>query len=106
MVLSFGLYIAERQRLAALALRYRLPTTFGEREHAEAGGLMSYGPNYDDLLRRGAIYVNKILRGAQPAALPVEQAMKFDLVINLKTAQALGLAISPTFLFQATEVIQ
>jgi ABC-type uncharacterized transport system substrate-binding protein len=105
-VLSYGPYIAARQRLAELALRYRLPTVFGDRNNAEAGGLMSYGPNLDDLLRHGAIYVDKILRGAKPADLPVEQAMKFEFVINLKTAQALGLTISPTLLFQATEVIQ
>jgi putative tryptophan/tyrosine transport system substrate-binding protein len=105
-VLSFGPYIAARQRLAELAMRYRLPPMFGEREHAEAGGLMSYGTNIEDLMRRGAIYVDKILRGAKPADLPVEQAMKFEFVINLKTAQALGLTIPPALLFQATEVIQ
>jgi putative ABC transport system substrate-binding protein len=98
--------MAARQRLAELALRYRLPTVFGDRNHAEAGGLMSYGPNLDDRMRRGAIYVDKILRGAKPAELPVEQAMKFEFVINLKTAQALGLTIPPMLLFQATEVIQ
>jgi putative tryptophan/tyrosine transport system substrate-binding protein len=105
-VLSFGPYIAARQRLAELALRYRLPTVFGARENAEAGGLMSYGLNFEDLMRRGAIYVDKILRGAQPADLPVEQSMQFEFVINLKTAQALGLTIPPVLLFQATEVIQ
>jgi ABC-type uncharacterized transport system substrate-binding protein len=105
-VLGFGPYMAARQRLAELALRYRLPTVFGWREHAAAGGLMSYSTNFDDLMPRGAIYVDKILRGAKPADLPVEQAMKFEFVINLKTAQALGLTISPTLLFQATEVIQ
>ena len=105
-VLSYGPYIAARQRLAALAMRYRLPPMFGEREHTEAGGLMSYGTNIEDLMRRGAIYVDKILRGAKPADLPVEQAMKFEFVINLKTAQALGLTIPPALLFQATEVIQ
>ena len=67
---------------------------------------MSYSPNWDDLYRRGAIYVDKILRGAKPADLPVEQAMKFEFVINLKTANALGLTIPPALLFQATEVIQ
>jgi putative ABC transport system substrate-binding protein len=109
LVLGFGPYVAARQRLAALALRYQLPTMFGGggvRDHVEAGGLMSYSPNLDDLFRRAAIYVDKILRGAKPAELPVEQAMKFDLVINLKTAQALGLTIPPVLLFQATEVIQ
>jgi putative ABC transport system substrate-binding protein len=106
-VLGYGPYMAARQRLAALALQYRLPTVFGGwREHAEAGGLMSYGINLEDLMRRGAIYVDKILRGAKPAELPVEQGMKFDLVINLKTAQALGITIPPVLLFQATEVIQ
>jgi putative ABC transport system substrate-binding protein len=105
-VFGFGPYQAERQRLAALALRYRLPTVFTWKDHAEAGGLMSYSPNFDDLWRRGAIYVDKILKGATPADLPVEQAMKFDLVINLKTAQALGITIPPVLLFQATEVIQ
>jgi putative tryptophan/tyrosine transport system substrate-binding protein len=106
-VLGYGPYMAARQRLAALALRYRLPTVFGGwKEHAEAGGLMSYGLNLEDLMRRGAIYVDKILRGAKPAELPVEQAMQFEFVINLKTAQALGITIPPVLLFQATEVIQ
>jgi putative tryptophan/tyrosine transport system substrate-binding protein len=106
-VLGFGPYMAARQRLAEVALRYRLPTMFFVwREHAEAGGLMSYSTNFDDLWRRGAIYVDKILRGAKPADLPVEQPMTFEFVINLKTATELGLTISPTLLFQATEVIQ
>jgi putative ABC transport system substrate-binding protein len=107
-VLGFGPYIAARQHVAELALRYRLPAMFGGggRGHVEAGGLMSYNPDLEDLVRRGAIYVDKILRGAKPADLPVEQAMKFEFVINLKTAQALGLTIPPVLLFQATEVIQ
>jgi ABC-type uncharacterized transport system substrate-binding protein len=97
-VFGFGPYqaMAASQRLAELALRYRLPTVFTLRDHVEAGGLMSYNPPLDDLMRRGAIYVDKILRGAKPADLPVEQAMKFELVINLNTAQALGLTIPPT----------
>jgi len=105
-VLGFGPYMAARQRLAELALRYRLPTFFSWRDHVEAGGLMSYGPDLTDLLRRAAIYVDKILRGAKPADLPVEQPTKFELVINLKTARALGLTIPQSLLVRADEIIQ
>ena len=80
-----------RVRINTLALGARLPTMHGFREYVEAGGLMSYGPNYADLFRRAADYVDKILRGAKPADIPVEQPTKFDLVINLTTAKALGL---------------
>jgi ABC-type uncharacterized transport system substrate-binding protein len=93
-------------QIVALALKSRLPTVSGPREFVEAGGLMAYGPHFPDLFRRAATYVDKILKGAKPTDLPVEQPMKFDLVINLKTAQALGLTIPPIVLFQATEVIQ
>src|SRR5262245_12237901 len=106
LVLSFGPYIVERQRLAELALRHRLPTMFNLRDHAEAGGLLSYGPDLNDLSRRGAVYVDKILQGAKPAHLPVEQPTKFDLVINLKTAKALGLTIPPSLLLRADQVIE
>jgi ABC-type uncharacterized transport system substrate-binding protein len=106
LVLASASLLAERQRMAELAMRYRLPTMFGHREAVEAGGLMSYGADFADHFRRGAIYINKIFKGAKPADLPVEQSMKFELVINLKTAQALGLTIPPVLLFQATEVIQ
>ncbi len=95
-----------RVQINMLALRERLPTLHGFRIYVEAGGLMSYGPNTSDLFRRAAVYVDKILRGANPADLPVEQPTKFDLIINLKTAVALGLEISPTILARADEVIE
>jgi ABC-type uncharacterized transport system substrate-binding protein len=104
-VLSFGPYTAERQRMAELAIRHRLPTMFADRVHVEAGGLMSYGADVGDLFRRGAIYVDKILRGAKPTDLPVEQPTKFELVINAKTAKALGLTIPPSLLLRADQVI-
>ena len=95
-----------RARIAALALEHRFPTIFGGREYVEAGGLMSYGPNAADLHRRAAVFVDKILNGAKPGDLPVEQPTKFEFVINLKTAQTLGLTIPPALLFQADEVIR
>jgi ABC-type uncharacterized transport system substrate-binding protein len=106
LVLGFGPYMAARQRLAELALRHRLPTFFTWRDHVEAGGLMSYAPDMSDLARGGAIYVDKILKGAKPADLPVEQPTKFELVINLKTAKALGLKIPQSVLLRADQVIQ
>jgi putative ABC transport system substrate-binding protein len=84
----------------------RLPTTHGFREWVETGGLMSYGPNFPDLFRRAADYVDKILRGAKPAEIPVEQPTKFDLIINITTAKALGLEIPPTLLARADQVIE
>jgi len=106
LVLAFGPYIVERQRIAELAIRYRLPTMFNLRDHVEAGGLMSYGPDFNALVRRGAVYVDKILRGAKPADLPVEQASKFELVINLKTAKMLGITIPRSVLLRADHVIE
>jgi putative ABC transport system substrate-binding protein len=100
------LMVANRKRIATFALQNRLPSVYEWREAVEDGGLMSYGTSNADLSRRAATYVDKILKGAKPADLPVEQPMKFELVINLKTAKALGLTISPTLLFQADEVIQ
>ena len=95
-----------RIRVNILALAARLPTIHSLREYVEAGGLMSYGPNIPDLLRRAADFVDKILRGARPADIPVEQPTKFDLVINLTTAKALGLTIPESLLARATEVIE
>jgi putative ABC transport system substrate-binding protein len=89
-----------------LALTARLPTTYNSREYVELGGLMSYGPNFPDLFRRAADFVDKILRGAKPGDIPVEQPTKFDFVINLTTAKALGLEIPPTLLARADEVIE
>src|SRR5262249_9933332 len=94
------------QRIVDLAAKYRLPAIYSWRGWVQAGGLMSYGPNMPDMFRRTATYIDKILKGAKPADLPVEQPMKFDLVINLKTAQALGLTIPPTLLILADEVIR
>jgi len=95
-----------RIRVNTLALAARLPTVHGLREYVEAGGLMSYGPNLPDLLRRAADFVDKILHGAKPADIPVEQPTKFDLVINLTTAKALGLTIPDSLLARANEVIE
>jgi len=92
--------------VASLAQRSRLPSNYGARAYVDAGGLMSYGPNIADMFPRSAIYVDKILKGAKPADLPVEQPTKFDLVINLKTANALGLTIPPSLLRRADDLIQ
>jgi putative ABC transport system substrate-binding protein len=96
----------QRMRINTFALADRLPTMYVQREFVETGGLMSYGPNYPDLNRRAADYVDKILRGTKPADLPVEQPIKFDLVINLTTAKALGLTIPESLLARADEVIE
>jgi putative ABC transport system substrate-binding protein len=106
LILSTPLFMGVAKQLAALALRHKLPTMFGPREHVDAGGLMSYSPDRADLYRRAAAYVDKILRGAHPADLPVQQASKFELVINLKTAKALGLTIPQSLLQRADQVIE
>ena len=98
--------LARLDQVARFAQRSRLPSIHGARQYVDAGGLMSYGPNTTDLFRRAATYVDKILKGAKPADLPVEQPTKFELVINLKTAKALGLTIPQTLLQRAEQVIQ
>jgi putative tryptophan/tyrosine transport system substrate-binding protein len=100
------LFKTHMARLAELALASRLPTMSGEVGYAHAGGLMNYGSHIPDSWYRAATYVDKILKGAKPADLPVEQPMKFELVLNLKTAQALGLTMPPSILLQADEVIR
>src|SRR5262249_10968069 len=107
LVLSDTLLMEQiRSDIVAFALRHRLPAMFTAREDVEAGGLMTYRASLPDMYRRAAHYVDKILKGTKPGDLPVEQPTKFTLVINLKTAQAIGLTIPPTLLFQADEVLR
>jgi putative ABC transport system substrate-binding protein len=101
-----GVTFEARRQLADFALQHRLPLMGSGREHAEAGSLLAYGASQAAMWRCAAHYVDKILKGTRPADLPVEQPTTFEFVINLKTAQALGLTIPPTLLFQATEVIR
>ena len=106
LVVASPVFAAGRVRLAELALKHRLPAMFSTRADAEAGGLMSYGADLNDLYRRSAVYIDKILKGAKPGDLPVEQVTKYQFVINLKTAKALGVAIPPNVLALADEVIE
>ena len=106
LVLRDPLFRTQRTQIAALAVKSRLPAVYGNREYAEAGGLMAYGVNNSELSRRAATYVYKILKGAKPADLPVEQPTRFDLVINLKTAKALGRTIPPSLLQRADKLIE
>jgi ABC-type uncharacterized transport system substrate-binding protein len=100
------LIVAQAAPLAASALKHRLPGMFPFKENVQAGGLLSYGADRDDLYRRTAAYVVKILKGVKPADLPVEQASKYELIINLKTAKALGIDLPPQVLARADEVIE
>jgi putative ABC transport system substrate-binding protein len=106
LVFPSAMLFNERRRLVDLAARHRLPAMYQLREFVELGGFMAYGASITDLIRRSATHVDKILKGAKPADLPVEQPTQFELVINLKTAKALGLTMPPTLLFQADKVIQ
>jgi putative ABC transport system substrate-binding protein len=105
-VFGDSLVFIQRVRVAEIAARYRLPALYLSREHVEAGGLMAYGASLHNLARRAATFVDKILKGAKPADLPVEQPTKFELSINLKTAKALGLTVSPLVLLRAEQVIE
>jgi putative tryptophan/tyrosine transport system substrate-binding protein len=106
LVLADNIFFKHRRRLAELAAMSHLPTMYQGREHVEAGGLISYAASVSDVWRHGATYVDKILKGAKPAGLPVEQPTQFELVINLKTAQALGITMPPSLLLWADEVIR
>ncbi len=106
LVLRYGLFNRNRARVTKLTSNAALPSIFGHRQEAEAGGLMAYGTDVTDLFRRAATYVDKILKGANPAEMPVERPRKFDMVVNLKTAKALGITFPPSILLQATKVIE
>jgi putative ABC transport system substrate-binding protein len=106
LVSAAGILFPHARRLAQLSTENRLPAVYGLREYVEAGGLISYGPEINDIWRRASVFVDKILRGAKPADLPVEQPLKFELMINLRAAKAFGLTISQSVLSRADEVIQ
>ena len=99
-------FFAERKRIVDIANKYRLPAIYYQHDFIDQGGLMSYGADYDDLFRRAAVYVDKILKGAKPADLPVQQATKFEFIINLKAAKQIGLTIPVNVLERANKVIK
>ena len=103
---SEGLFVQQRRQLGDLGLKYRVPTMFGQAEHVEAGGLLSFGPDITDNFRRAAGYVDRILKGAEPGALPIEQPAKFELLVNLKTARSLGLTVPEELRFRADRLIE
>ena len=106
LVLSSSLFTSQRRQIIDLAVKSRLPASYARPEFVQSGGLMTYGPNINDLFRRAATYVDKILRGAKPADLPVEQPIKFDLLFNLKAAKQIGFTIPPNVLARADKVIR
>ena len=106
MVVASPLFITHREPLAELARKHRLPAMFGSKENVEAGGLISYAADLTDLHRRAATYIDKILKGAKPGELPVEQASKYEMVINQKTAKAIGLTVPPALIARADDVIE
>jgi len=106
MTMTTRAFFAERKRIVELAGKHRLPAIYFQKEFVDEGGLMSYGTDFDDLYRRVAVYVDKILKGAKPADLPVQQPTKFEFVINLKAAKQIGLTLSPEFLSRANQVIK
>jgi putative tryptophan/tyrosine transport system substrate-binding protein len=101
-----GFFFSDRDRLVALALRRRLPSMFGDRAFADLGGLITYGPSIPGMFRLAAEYVDKILKGTPPADLPIEMPTRYELVVNLNTANALGLTVPPSILARADEVIE
>jgi putative tryptophan/tyrosine transport system substrate-binding protein len=106
LVQTTGFFITHRKRIVELAARSRVPAVYGEREFVEAGGLMFYGASLRDMYRDAAVYVDKILKGAKPADLPIEQPAKLELIINLKAAKALGITIPPSVLVRADRILE